>query len=203
MNKKLLLGILSIALVAAIGVPALMDTWNSCTITMHASTGELAGIGQFTDCLCTTPLNTYNWGSLAQEQTYEMPVYVKNTGNQAVKLYFYAYPTSANKWIPTLIGTVYPGFSTIYFNNQQASFSFVMTAITHEGAPCELDTVNYNPGYGDVPCKFDSSGMIVSGPSGIVLDAGKVQKFDVKMTTGSLVNGATYDFTFTIDGKTF
>ena len=201
MNKKLLLGLLSIALVAAVGIPAMMETWNSCTITMHASSGESAGIGQFTDCLTTTPLTTFNWGALAQNQHYEMPVYVKNTGNQAVKLYFYAYPTSANAWIPTISGGVYPGDCNIYFNNQQVKFNIRMFAITNYGLPCELGDPQYNPPIAEVPCKF-VNGFITTQNSNVCLLPGKVQKFDVVLTTYTLVNGASYDWTFTIDGIT-
>jgi hypothetical protein len=169
-------------------------------------------------------VTSHDWGLLSQDQEYEMPLYVKNTGNEAVELYFYAYPTSANAWIPTIFGGVYPGDCTIYFNNQQVQFYFEMTAITHEGLPCQLDDVNYDPGYGCVPCKFIQSSDLHDGiiqdegdaiiydgnqgyiinpyPSPMILNPGKVQKFDVKLTVGSLVAGATYDFTFTIEGKT-
>jgi hypothetical protein len=201
MNKKMLLGILAIAVAAIVAVPALMDTWNSCTITMHASSGESAGIGQFTDCLATTPLTSYNWGLLAQDQEYQMSVYVKNTGNQAVRLYFYAYPTSPNAWIPNVPGGVFPGDCTIYFNNQQVQFDLEMCALTEEGIPCQLTDPNYQSGV-CVPCKF-VNGFINTEVSQVVLHPGKVQKFDVRLFTNSLVTGATYDFTFTIEGKTF
>jgi hypothetical protein len=203
MNKKLLLGVLSIAIVAVIGIPALMNNWSSCLITMHVGTDNGASsIGQFSDCLCTCPITSYNWGNLAQDQTYEMTVYVKNTGTVSVYLFYYVYPKGANAWIPTIPSGVYPGDNSTYFNNQEASFEFNVTDITHEGAVCELDTVYY-PGYHILPCKYirtgpenAPTGFTVATSSCVILDPGKVQKFDVKMTTGSLVNGATYDMDF-------
>src|SRR3972149_1428153 len=84
MNKKILLGILGIALVAAIAAPAMMDTWTSCMITMHAGTGDVANLACFSDCLCTQPVTTVNFGALSQDQDYETSVYVCNIGNKAL-----------------------------------------------------------------------------------------------------------------------
>ena len=200
MNKKLLLGILSIALVAVIGVPALMSTWNSASMTMTASAGDSAKIALFSDCAGVLPLSTKAWGALSQNTVYETPVYVYNNGNQAVQLYMFAYPTGTNAWIPTIAGGVYPGSCTIYFNNQQVQFDMAATVIQGPGMPCELGDINYQSGI-TIPCKFCPDGSVTT-QSGFLLLAGKMVKLDVTLCTHSLVNGATYAWTLTFDGLT-
>jgi len=197
-NKKLL-AVLAVALVAVVSLPALMATWVSCTITMHAGTGDSASIGQYTDCLCTIPINTYDWGALSQEQNYEMTVYIKNTGNKAVILFYYAYPLGANAYIPIGAG-VYPGSSSIAFNNLQVVFDIVVGVICTPGVACQLPDPVY-PGQ-PIPCKF-TGGLVgpwgVQTTGGYPIPAGKVIKVDVTLHTNSLVGSATYDFKLVFD----
>ena len=197
-NKKLL-AVLAVALVAVVSIPALMSTWVSCTITMHAGTGDSASIGQFTDCLCTTAINTYDWGALSQDQYYEMTAYIKNTGNKAVNLFFFAYPLGTNAYIPIGAG-VYPGSCDIAFENLQVVFNLTVTVIETAGAPCQLPDPVY-PGP-SVPCKFNG-GLVgpwsVCTTGGYPIPAGKVIKVNVQLHTNSLVGGATYDFKLVFD----
>jgi hypothetical protein len=74
MDKKLILVVLGIVVLAIVGIPAWMDTWNSCTITMRAGTEEYASVNCFLDCPCTVPMSAHNWQDLAQDLEYEMPM---------------------------------------------------------------------------------------------------------------------------------
>jgi hypothetical protein len=192
---------LSIALVAVIGIPALMSTWNSASMTMTATAGDSAGISLFSDCMATVPLTAKAWGALSQNTVYETPVYVYNSGNQAVQLYMFAYPTGTNAWIPTVVGGVYPGSCTIFFNNQQVQFDMAAQVISGPGMPCELGDINYQGG-ALIPCKFVGTDFHVNTDSGFLLMAGKMVKLDVTLCTHSLVNGASYAWTLTFDGLT-
>jgi hypothetical protein len=202
MSKKLLFGTLAIAIVAIVFIPALMDSWNGCTITMHATSGEQDGINCFEDCLASMVISARNWGWLAQNQQYEIPLYVCNLGNKAVMLYYYVYPTSSNAWIPTIPNSVYPGNYTIFFENRQVQFDVVAQVIQGPGLRCQLPDVDYqNPVF--LPCKFVGDDLHVNQtPSPVVLLPGQVIKLDVQLFTHSLVNSATYDWTFVIDGLT-
>ena len=201
MQKKLLV-VLAAALVAVVSIPALMQTWTSCTITMHAGTGDVADIGQFTDCAGTVPITTYDWGALSESQTYEKTMYIRNTGNKEVMLYFWAYPLGANAWIPSIPNGVFPGDCTIYFNNKQVRFDICVNVIEIPFAPCQPGLPQYDPPYGTVPCKFLSPNYDVNTNPGYVIPNGKMIKVDVILKTYNLVGGASYDFTLTFDALT-
>ena len=200
MNKKYLLAVLAVALAAIVSVPAIMSTWVSCTITMHAGTGVSGSIGQFTDCLCTTPINTYDWGELAQGTNYQCPIYIKNTGNLKVQLFWYAYPLGANAYIP--IGTgVYPGGCDIAFNSNQVVFNLKVQVIQEPGNPCQLPLLTPGP---YICCKFEPNApWNVKTTGGYDLEPGKVIKVDVQLHTNNLVGGATYDFKLVFDALTY
>ena len=170
-RKKLLVGLAAIALVAIVGTQASTLLWTSCSITMHAGTGEVVTIGQYEDCAATIPFNSYDWGAVSQGQVYQVSVFIKNTGNKGVFL----------TYLPTLLS----------FYGGQAQFVITVYAVKF-GLPCQLSDIT-------LPIQLPEKDIGNPG-QGFWLDPGKMVKLDVNLLAVMLVSGGVYDFTFTTFG---
>ena len=182
-TRKILAGIFAVVALISVGSAATL-TWTSCTITMHAGTASTVDIGQYTDCACTIPIDTYDWNGVTQGNHYELHVYVKNEGTEAVHLSFVALDASGYD------GTT--GFvDQVSFYDGQAVFNMSIS-ILEKGLPCQL----YDDS-GDLPVKD-----IVLNQQGPILEPGKVYKVDVKLDVLMVVSGGSYDWTPIFEGAT-
>jgi hypothetical protein len=170
-SKKLLVAIMGLAMISVTGLAALNDTWTSCTIQMHASTAATVSLAQFEDCLQTIPLNTYDWGGVAQGETYQMEYYVMNTGTLGLWI----------TYLPTQVD----------LGDPQIDMVIICTIIEWGNVPCQVSGTLSEPMLEKDPTAPDQ---------GYFLGPGKWVKIRVELTANSLISGATYDFDFAIHG---
>lgn len=171
MSRKLVAGILIIAIAAMSVTRVLMLTWTSCTIHMHAGTASVVNIGQFSDCACTMPIDAWDWDGITQGNTYELHVFVKNTGTEGIYL----------TYLPTVIE----------FYDGQATFIITVTVI-EKGLPCQLYLVDP---------QFVLPEKDIGMPAqGFWLEPGKVVKVDIQIYVAAVVSGGVYDWDFTFYG---
>lgn len=171
-KKKLLLGIVGLALIAGTGILAWNATWTSCTITMHAGTATVVTIAQFEDCMMTIPLNSYDWNGIVQGETYQMEYYVLNTGTVGVFI----------TYLPT----------DLTFYEDQARMTIWVTVIEWGNNPCQPNPEDFR-----LPEKDPFDPLL-----GYFLGPGKWVKLRVEMFVESVVSGGVYDWDFTIHGST-
>ena len=171
-KKKLLAAILGLTMISVTGLVALNDTWTSCTIQMSASTAASASIGQYRYCELTTPFNVYDWGGIAQGETYQLEYYIRNTGT--VGLYITYLPTDLS------------------FYDNQARMSIAVTVIEWGNEPCQMWDDN-------LPFVLPEKDPL-NPQQGYFLGPGKIAKLRVELTVASVVAGGVYNFNFTIHG---
>ena len=182
-TRKILAGIFAIVALISVGSAATL-TWTSCTITMHAGTASTVDIGQYTDCACTIPIDSYDWNGVTQGNHYELHVYVKNEGTEAVHLTFVALDS---RGYDGTTGNV----DQVQFYDGQAKFNMSISVL-EKGLPCQLYAAT-----GDLPIKD-----IANHQQGFLLEPGKVVKVDVKLDVLMVVSGGTYDWTLIFEGAT-
>ena len=182
-KRNILVGLFAAVALLSVGSAATL-TWTSCVITMHAGTASTVDIGQYTDCMCTIPIDTYDWNGVSQGNHYELHVYVRNEGTEAVLLTFSAEDDRGFKGTVGLI-------DNLRFYDGQAQMNMSVTSL-EKGLPCQLYAHSM-----DMPCKEIENNQI-----GILLEPGKVLKVDVKLDVIMVVSGGSYDWTFTFHGAT-
>ena len=96
MNKKILLGILAIAVVAIAGTAAFADTWMSKFNDIYIKTGSSQEICLFQDCDARWVANDGWCESVEQGGVYEFSLYVLNTGSRMVYITYLPTDFSAN-----------------------------------------------------------------------------------------------------------
>ncbi len=177
LRKKLFAAIIGLAMLSVTGLAALNDTWTSCSISMHASTASTASLGQWEDCLLTTPLDTYDWGGVAQGETYQLEYYIRNTGT--VGLYITYLPTDVDLGDP------------------QIAMTIAVKVIEWGNVPCQMFEVDYD--YDQMFNVLPEKDAANPG-QGYFLGPGKIAKLRVELTVTSVIAGGTYDFVFAIHG---
>ena len=116
MNKKLLLGILCIAVVGIMATAAFSDTWLSKYKNIYVKTGSSQGICLFDDCNAMRPASE-EIQMVQQGGTYEFAVYVLNTGTAPVYI----------TYLPT----------DVIADGSQTRFHITVNVIGF-GMPCEM-----------------------------------------------------------------
>jgi hypothetical protein len=152
-------------------------TWTWSTITMTATAGNtnLITLNEFQDCLCTVPVTSHSWGTLVQDQTYELAVYIKNTGNQGLYVTYL--------------------YRDYWFHDNQSHFT-VIPYVIEFGLPCQLTPVSPR-------VMMWQKNLVVDPPDdGYWLPPGKVIKVDIELTVYTLVANANYNFNLTFYGAT-
>ena len=182
MNKKLVLGILAIAIVAAAAsATVLSDTWLDTFITLNMHTGSLQSLGVFTDCAATVTATSHDFGVVTQGNTYEWTIYVYNTGSDAMNI----------TYLPTTYAPVPLG--------GQVNILIKVDVIEY-GAPCQMspNVIAPPPGF-TLPYALEEK--LASQPSlGWPLMPTKMIKLDIKLTVNSVVVGGVYAIPFEIAG---
>ena len=162
---------MGLTMISVTGLVALNDTWTSCTIHMHASTAATVSLAQYSDCLQTIPLDTYDWGGVSQGETYQMEFYVVNTGTLGLFI----------TYLPTQVP----------FPDPQINMVIMCTIIEWGNVPCQISEAVNIPMVEKDP---------TNPTQGYFLGPGKWVKIRVELTVNSLISGATYDFDFAIHG---
>ena len=171
MDKKLI-GILAVVLVASVGSSAFYSmTWTDSRITMTAGTSSVVALGLYADCACCTPFTSHNWDGVVEGQMYEVAVYVKNNGTQAVYV------------------TYTPG--SLAFDGAQTRFRINVSVLEGPALPCQLLPITPTP----LPVK---NPLVCE--NGFLLLPGKVIKLDVVLLVDSVVAGGSWSWTFFISG---
>jgi hypothetical protein len=170
MNRKALLVLLVISLVAGVGAYAYMDTWTNCHIVMTAGTASVVTIGQYAECDAITPVTNIDWNGVEQGQVYERTVYVINEGTRAVYL----------TYLPTLFET----------DEMQTRMEIICHVIEGPATVCQLNPITWIPMLEKDPAICDA---------GFYLTPDKMVKVDIELTPLSLdtTNSPwTFDFYF-------
>ena len=178
MNKKILLGMLSVAFVAIIGVAVLSNTRTSATISMTARTGNVVSLATYEDCTATRLATNHDFGPVTQGNHYEWSIFVKNIGTDLLYIVY----------LPTDI--VQGGGQT---------HLIVTCTVMKYGLPCQLETPP--PTNHTVPETLPEKN--VNTPTlGFPLEPTKMIKIDVDLYVASVVSGASYNWLFLIEGAT-
>jgi len=175
MSRKKLTAVVGIVLVIVMGISAFssMTTFVPCRVTMYADPATNISLGQYKECACLTPFTSYDWDGVMEGETYECPVYLKNTGS-----------------IGLLI--VYEPMDLFFLDDQA---HFVITCFVLEfGMPCELYVL-------DTPVQLPEKDP-TNCSSGFFLPPGKVIKVDIQLYIDRVVVGEHYTWEFTFWGKT-
>jgi hypothetical protein len=113
-----------------------------------------------------------NYTYVSQDQTYEFPIYVRNTGTRALYITYRPHD--------------------VYFDDGQSHF-VLDCFVVEEGLPCQMSNV----GPLQLPEKIPSHPNM-----GYLLNPGKVIKVLIELYVDSLVSGRCYDWDFQIHGAT-
>ena len=95
MNKKILFGILAVAIVAVAGTAAFADTWMSKFNDIYIKTGSSQEIKLFRDADAEYYAEAWS-ESVEQDGIYEFSLYVLNTGSRMVYITYLPTDFSAN-----------------------------------------------------------------------------------------------------------
>jgi hypothetical protein len=113
-------------------------------------------------------LSTY----VSQEQTYEFPIYVQNTGARALFITYTPHD--------------------VYFDDGQTHF-VIDCFVVEEGLPCQMTKIS--------PIQLPEKNPF-HPVQGYLLNPGKVIKIIIEFYVDSLVSGSSWDWQFTIYGAT-
>ena len=165
MNKKLLLGILCIAIVGIIATSAFSDTWLSKFKTIYVKTGSSQGIMLFDDCdarcLASDVIQCVQQGG-----NYEFAVYVLNTGTAPVYI----------TYLPT----------DVTADAQQTRFHITVQVIGF-GMPCEMIANNIPLPTGVSSLPYNLPEKNVNAPTaGFPLNPNKMIKLDITVRCDSV-----------------
>jgi len=176
-SKKISAAIVAVVLAAVsiLSVWAMTSTWSTITMSATSGAANLVTLNEFQDCLTTVPVTSHSWGVIAQDQTYEKAVYIKNTGNMGI----YVTYLQRDYW----------------FYDNQAHFTIVPYIIEF-GLPCQLNAVSPRVMMWEKKVTMDPP------TDGYWLDPGKVIKVDIELHVNTIVAGGNYNFNLTFYGLT-
>jgi len=164
MNKKLLLGILCIAVVGIAATSVFADTWLSKYKPIWVKTGSSQGICLFDDCYAMRPSND-EFQCVEQGGVYEFAVYVLNTGTAPV--YITYLPTDIN------------------IDGSQTRFHITVDVIGY-GMPCEMIANNIIPPAG-ITLPYSLPEKSTAAPTaGFPLNPNKMIKLDISVRVDSV-----------------
>ena len=164
MNKKLLLGILCIAIVAVAASGVYADTWLSKFKNIVLRTGSSQNICLFDDCAATIPVYD-NYQNVQQGGSYEFAIYVLNVGTAPVYI----------TYLPTDIST----------NGGQTRFHITVNVIGF-GLPCEMTANNIPLPTGfTLPYALPEKNVNVA-TTGFPLSPNKMIKLDITVRVDSV-----------------
>jgi hypothetical protein len=172
-SRKKLAMIVGVALVVVMGISAYssMTTFVPCKITMTADPAMNISLGQFKECATINPFTSYDWDGVMEGETYECPVYVKNTGT--VGLYITYLPTD------------------LWFFVDEAHF-IVTCYVIEFGLPCEMYPLT-------TPVQLLKKNATLP-TAGFYLPPGKVMKVDIQLYIDRVVVGEIYNWEFAFWG---
>jgi hypothetical protein len=165
MNKKLLLGILCVAVVAIAGTAAFSDTWLSRYKNIVLKTGSSQNILLFDDCEARIPVYD-NYQNVQQGGLYEFAIYVLNTGTAPV--YITYLPTDIN------------------INGGQTRFHVTVQVIGF-GMPCEMiaNNIPLPTGIASLPYNLPEKNT-ATPTAGFPLSPNKMIKLDITVRVDSV-----------------
>jgi hypothetical protein len=177
MNKKILFGILAVALIAGSAAAAVIsDTWLDTYITLSMRTGSLQAMAVYEDCAGTLVATSHDFGVVSQGNTYEYTVYVLNTGSQAMNI----------TYLPT----------TYSSGGGQVNIGILVDVIEY-GAPCQMSGAIQSP----KPLPWALPEKVAANPGlGFPLMPTKMIKLDIKVTIYAVQVGGSYAIPFEIAG---
>jgi hypothetical protein len=169
MNKKLLLGILCIAVIGIAATSAFADTWLSKYKNIYLKTGSSQGICLFDDCNALCPA-TDVVQAVQQGGSYEFAVYVLNTGTAPVYI----------TYLPTDVST----------DGGQTRFHIDVQVIGF-GMPCEMIANNIPLPAPVTSLPWALPEKNVNAPTaGFPLNPNKMIKLDITISVASVdLNG--------------
>lgn len=180
-SRKKLAMIVGVALIVVMGISAYSSTitFVPCRITMTADpASSTLALAQFKECGAITPFTSYDWDGVVEDEHYQCPVYVKNTGT--VGIYITYLPT--NVWL----SEDPPGSGSFQTH-------FIITAFVLEfGMPCELYKL-------DTPFQLPEK-SVANPTAGFYLPPGKMIKVDIVLLVDRVVIGETYTWEFAFWG---
>ena len=165
MNKKLLLGILCIAVVGIGAASVVADTWMSRYVSFSFTTGSMQNISLFKDCAASAPPETWTQ-VVTQGNTYEYTLYVENDGTDLVYI----------TYLPTQVS----------FDNGQTRF-YITVNVLNFGVKCQM-TGNNIPlpiGVQELPFALPEKNLL-QPTGGFPLAPNKMIKLDVMVRVDSI-----------------
>ncbi len=167
MNKKLLLGILAVAIVAIAGTAAYADTWMSKFNNIYIRTGSTQEVKLF--CDCDARFEVQPWTQAVEEDgIYEFSLYVLNTGTSP--LYITYLPTDFNP-------NADAGQTRMHIAVQVIGF----------GLPCQMIANNIPLPTGIASLPYTLPEKSTANPTaGFPLASNKMIKLDITLTVQSL-----------------
>ena len=165
MNKKLLLGVLCIAVVAFGATAVVADTWMSRLLTFTFRTGSMQSMSLWKDC--NKMYAPEPWvQSVSQGNTYEYTLYVFNDGTELVYI----------TYLPTDVTT----------DGGQTRFHITVDVINY-GVPCQMTDNNLQLPTGVLSLPFALPEKSIANPSaGFPLGPNKMIKLDVMVRVDSV-----------------
>jgi hypothetical protein len=165
MNKKILFGILAVAIVAIVGTAAFSDTWLSQKTNMYLKTGSSQNIALFDDCNARCPAQEI-YQCVEQGGSYEFAMYVLNTGTAPVYI----------TYLPTDVNT----------DGGQTRFHITVQVIGF-GMPCEMIANNIPLPTGISSLPYNLPEKSTAAPtSGFPLNPNKMIKLDITVRVDSV-----------------
>jgi hypothetical protein len=165
MNKKLLLGILCIAIIAVTASGVYADTWLSRFKNIILKAGTAQNILLFDDCAATVPVSD-NFQNIQQGGSYEFAIYVLNTGTAPVYI----------TYLPT----------DVSLSGGQTRFHITVNVIGF-GLPCEMIANNIPLPTGITSLPYALPEKSVTAPTtGFPLNPNKMIKLDITVRVDSV-----------------
>ena len=180
MNKKLLLGILAIALVAIVGTTVVADSWKSKFLGFRLNAGGTQSLYLYKDCWAFFTAEGWTQ-SVTEGNTYEFSVYVLNTGTEL--MYITYLPTDVNR------------------DNGQTRFRITVDVINY-GLPSQMtdNNIALPTGIASLPYALPEKN-VATPTNGFPLMPNKMIKLDISIEVFSVdLNTGTWTFDFEVIG---
>ena len=177
MNKKLLFGVLCIAVVAFGATAVVADTWMSRLLTFTFRTGTMQSIKLWKNCEATFAPEPWIQ-AVSQGNTYEYTLYVLNDGTELVYI----------TYLPT----------DVTLNAGQTRFHITVDVINY-GVPCQMTDNNLQLPTGVSSLPYALPEKSIANPSaGFPLGPNKMIKLDVMVRVDSVDLGTNMTGSWTI-----
>jgi hypothetical protein len=176
MNKKLLLGVLCIAVIAVAGASVLADTYFSKKVKFYINSGGSQDICLFNDCWAQSAASDWTQ-PVTEGNTYEYAIYVLNVGTEQV--YITYLPTDINK------------------DTGQTRFHITVNVIEF-GMTCQMDGQVPRPTGFIIPYALPEKNT-ANPTAGFVLAPNKMIKLDISLRVDAVdLNTKAWDFDFEV-----